>query len=851
MRSHPPVQPGLNSRRGAGTRPRTGSAGFTLIELLIALVLSSLMFSAMIVVFQTQTRVNTVEQDVVEIQQNARVGLNALSQDIRQAGYFVDQFNRQPIWLDAAPYQMVFNANLSDQFVSMHRDSAVPLSDGSMYQPGDWDTAPQNENLPTFLDRYLNESETIRLTLDRTYDGQITSADRQEGTPNPHVYTLTKEVNGNPPSILAYNVRGPDAFPNGEQPQPLFSYWGTFASSDSLSLWGDSDGNGRLSPSEITALTPVPRADLPDIRQVDVNINVETSRPDRDHVGIGSAAGAPNHYRSYNLRSRVRARNVGINPMGLVLCGDPPASPLNPVGYDTPYDRGGSITLEWDSSPDEYSGESDVVYYTVYRRLGSGDYEVVGNVQALGVDTTYVMVDDGDIDNFNAPVDGEGYYYYLAAWDCAPQESNPSEVIGPIVSLPNGPAPPTITDAWDTPCDAGADITLLFSRSPQDDGSGTGVSSYVVYRGTTADSSVVSKVLVDTVAATGAASYEYHDNDPNAAGLPPEDDQPYYYILRAVQGGVASSNSNEWGPVWSDEGLSAPRLTAVDDKPGDDGTALILTWRRSASEDCSPAPTEYRIYRRPKGSTTWTAIDNVPVAFQPTYTYEDDNGGAGLVNGTTYEYEVHVRTSGSAEASNIMEGTPRDNPPVGAPTNLVAEDVPCDADGDIQVSWARSPDDGAGAYTADEYRLYRKVEGGTYSLMRTFTATGATSYSWVDNDSTNGMHAPVVGNVYWYRVTAYDSDSSSESDPSNEDDALSDGSPGAPEITAAYDTYGGGNREIRVEWNASPDDGGCSDSVTRYHIYRTTTPGSYGDYIGTLNAADADNYVWNDNLDNS
>ncbi len=845
-----PVFTGSSTTRNGGRGTVLDQRGFTLVELLIALVLTSVMFSAMLVVFQTQTRINTVEADVIEAQQNARVAMTALAQDIRQSGYFVDQFNRQPIWLDAAPYQLVFNANLSDRFVAMHRDSAVPLSDGTMYKPGDFTSAPQEENLPSFLDRYLNESETIRLTLDNTYDGQITAADRQVGAANPNLYTLTKEINGNPPAVLGYNVRGPNPYPDGTLPTPMFEYWGTFTSPSVLELWGDTNGDGRLSSSEVTALTPVPVASLPEIRQVDVTIMVETNRPDRNFVGPGSTSSQNYPYRSYVLRQRIRARNVGINPTGLVLCGNRPDPPLNPVGYDTPYDQGGSITLEWDSSPDEYSGENDVQYYSVYRGI-SGEYEVIGQLQAMGVDTTYIFEDDGDIDNFNAPVDGTGYYYYMAAWDCAPQESIPSVVIGPIVSLPNGPAPPVITDAWDTPCDTGGDVTVQFTRSAQDDGTTSGVAWYLVYRGTVSDSTIISKVLVDTLAATGASIYHYHDTIGNAAGLPPVDGTSYWYVLRAEQGNVPSENSNEYGAVWSGSGLSAPRLLSVEDRPADDGTALILTWRRSASEDCSPSPTTYRIYRRVEGTTTWNAVTDVTVAFQNYYEYTDDDGGSGLINGTTYEYTIGVRTTGEEERSNIMAGTPRDNPPVAAPEHLVAEDVPCESDGDIRLTWQRSPDDGAGAYTADEYFVYRKVEGGTYSLIYTTAATGAASYAWTDADSTNPGYAPVLGFTYWYKVTAYDSDSSSESPPSNEDDALSDGSPGAPEITAAYDTYGAGSRQIRIEFTASVDDGGCADSVTQYRIFRTTSPGSYGTYIATVTATDAASYTYDDNMTNT
>jgi hypothetical protein len=136
--------------------------------------------------------------------------------------------------------------------------------------------------------------------------------------------------------------------------------------------------------------------------------------------------------------------------------------------------------------------------------------------------------------------------------------------------------------------------------------------------------------------------------------------------------------------------------------------------------------------------------------------------------------------------------------------------------------------------------------------VTTLTAIGAAEYRWVDNDSTNSYNPPVLGFRYWYYVTAYDNDTASESNPSNEDDALSDGSPGAPEITAGYDTYGGGSRAIRVEWLASDDDGGCSDSVTHYRIYRTSTPGSYGtNWVGSINANDSGSYSWTDNLANS
>ena len=826
--------------------------GFTIIELLVSLLLTSLMFSSMLVVFQAQNRINTVEADISETQQNARVAMAALNQDIRQAGYFVDQFNRQPIWLDAAPYQLIFNANISDQFVAMHRDSAVPLSDGTMYNQGDYTDPPHEENLPGFLDRYLNESETIRLTLDTNYDGLITSADLQEGATNPNIFVLVKEINGNPPAILAYNVRGPRPYADGTMPAPMFKYWGTFVTDNVLNMWGDSNADGELSTTEVAALTPVTVAQLPNIRQVDVDMLIEGGRPDNRYVGTGSTESRPNQYRSYRLRGRIRARNVGINPSGLVLCGNAPAAPVNPIVIDTPSDQGGSITIRWNSSLDEYSNEMDVQYYTIYRRLGMGEFEVIGQIQGMGVNTTYEFEDDGDIDNFNSPSNGLEYYYYVAAWDCAPQESIPSTLAGPVISVANGPPPPTIEDAWDTQCDSGRDITVKFTKSAQDDGTSEGVHSYKIYRGTVYDSTIVSKILVHLMSADASPIYQWNDDEDNTSGLPPDNDVSYYYIIRAVRDTVESVNSNEFGAVWSTEGLSAPLSLAGIDRPGDNGEALILTWRKSYSEDCTdPGSNQYKIYRRVKGTVAWSHISNVLGTNLEFYELEDDNNGSGLTAGTTYEYIVAVTNGSETEESNIVEGTPLANPPMAPPTNLVAVDLPCDSDGDIQLTWYASPDDGAGTFAVDEYWIYRKIGGGVYNLMFSVTATGAATYDVTDSEVLNAGYAPVLGNTYWYKVTAYDIEETSQSDPTNEDDAISDGTPGAPAITAAYDVVGSGSREIRVEFDASADDGGCSDSVFWYHIYRSTTPGVYGTYVGQLSASDLSSYTYMDNSVNS
>jgi len=61
--------------------------GFTLIELLIAMVVASIVMTAIFSVYRSQTRTYRTQQLVVQMQQNMRAALYLLESDIRMAGY--------------------------------------------------------------------------------------------------------------------------------------------------------------------------------------------------------------------------------------------------------------------------------------------------------------------------------------------------------------------------------------------------------------------------------------------------------------------------------------------------------------------------------------------------------------------------------------------------------------------------------------------------------------------------------------------------------------------------------------------------------------------------------------------
>ena len=66
---------------------RLNRKGFTLIELLVAMVRSFIIIGAVYGTFTSQQKTYTVQDQVAEAQQNARMAMNILMRDIRMAGY--------------------------------------------------------------------------------------------------------------------------------------------------------------------------------------------------------------------------------------------------------------------------------------------------------------------------------------------------------------------------------------------------------------------------------------------------------------------------------------------------------------------------------------------------------------------------------------------------------------------------------------------------------------------------------------------------------------------------------------------------------------------------------------------
>jgi type II secretory pathway pseudopilin PulG len=804
----------MSSRDRAALR-----GGFTLIELMIGTLITSIVLVVSFQLLVGERRSSEARRQEMSAQQNLRVVVEQLNQDIRMSGFGIDEFNNQPGIVDAGPFQIIFNADISSGVggdPAMDVGLQIKLSDGTAYSPGNF----PGENIGT-LPHYNGGAETVVLGLDSNYDGQIDSDDMYDLSQNPLDYALYRSINGIRSERVAYGMRGPDAYPDGFLPQPIFKYWGNFAGGSVISLWGDTNDDGDLDQGELAGLTPLAVGSLDNILYVDLDIVAFTGSEVTRTGHLHGTAQNPFNYFEVGATTRIRPRNVGVNPANLSACGAPPARPTGVWAQDTPADAGSSISIYFTASTDENGGEEDVTHYFIYRKEQGGVWGgALAQVPAAGLATYSYANDLHTPDDANIPIDGINYYYAVTAWDCKPQESNPSAQAGPVSCSPNGSQPPVLVSVFDTPCDSGEDITVLFDQSP-DEGGGL-VSGYRIYRGPVGGD-FLSKTLIGFVATTGSPSYTYHDNlANNIAGAPPVDGTDYWFTVRAVNDTIVSVDSNELGPVACHNGLSAAQLVSVNDVPFDDGTRLQISWLRSESETCFPnIVTGYELQCKGPMDDDFLDVGFYVISGDPAYMVED----SGLIPGQPYTYRVVTKSASEALPGNELVGIPTNNNDLLPPTNVVAAPVQCDASGSIVISWDRSYHDN-GSGDVEFYRIWRRVQGaGAWGELDRVVALGFESYEF--NDDGTSPSPPVIGSSYEYVITAFNETHGNESGYSQMAGCTSSSVPGSPYLYYAIDTPNDTGNSITLKFRKSADDGDCTDSVTEYHVYRSQTWGAY------------------------
>ena len=216
---------------------------------------------------------------------------------------------------------------------------------------------------------------------------------------------------------------------------------------------------------------------------------------------------------------------------------------------------------------------------------------------------------------------------------------------------------------------------------------------------------------------------------------------------RAGNRDIYAQHVDAWGYLGAQ-----PRLVSVRDVSLDQGGSVLVRWNSSPLDSFPDyAISEYWVYRRDPGQTTWSLATAEPAQGLATYsrvtqTLQDSTGGSNLYS--SFKVEARGSVSGRFWASDVDSGYSVDNLAPPTPGAFTAQRV----GGITALHWAPSA-----APDLAEYRLYRSAEPGfvpgpgNFVVARTDTGytdpnAGATVYklSAVDAHGNESPYASLL-----------------------------------------------------------------------------------------------------------
>ncbi len=512
----------------------TGQAGFSFVEMLIAVALAAILVIVIYQIFIKYKDTVTVQEDVIDSQQSGRIALAKLKEDLMLIGRNAKVNEGQEMMIYAAPWELVFNGDITDEFGQPSNPITINYGPGNnlSYTTANW----ADNNTCETVHYYMHEPNVANEEKDYSYspyDREIRRAINDQVDP-------PVSSGESPSAVIGYGVRYDDgtsamAYDNGEHITPLFTYWGDFDLNPTTvdTLWGDTDANGRLSTAEISALltgnyswsytgpsgavsiTNIPAGaillianggaytndeDLDGDNLLDpgedynrngkLDHNILASVIHRIELNITTIAQNPDlkyhHPRDYNYRFRETWVNTAVEPRNLARtqvreCGEPPQAPGSVLVACQDCGRGISVT--WNRSPDDGVGDNDVLWYEIYRRAapeggGTGDWVYLTMVPADGA-TSYNWLDANIIA-------GRAHQYQIYAVDCGDGRSTGTLSNSVTCAAPLATAPDSnYFYAYDTPQatpGSTGSITLVWQASLDGGVPDEDVTEYWIYR---------------------------------------------------------------------------------------------------------------------------------------------------------------------------------------------------------------------------------------------------------------------------------------------------------------------------------------------------------------------------------
>lgn len=375
--------------------------GITLLELLIAMTIFLIALAAIMKALGSQSGGFRRGEDEMSILQNLRYGVDALEQEIRLAG--ANSASTQPTVVYAGSSALAINAdivsNTPGDISAVYIDPDAPDGEVSAWALASATTVPGSS--PSFTyplsDFVTSPAETIMFWF--IADGNTTRTDD---------YLLMRQVNARPPETLMRNVLAPAVgnffryyylnVPVSGDPtvDTLPTAWGSLT--HSAAQHGVVPDTGALA-----------RIDL--LRAIEVRYRVTNGRSGTDERIRSSTALLP-------------MPNAGVKK--LQTCGDFPIFGQVVSALWSPLLTPPAINVTWAASVDETAGESDVIRYVIWRRIGAagswGD-----PMASIPSGSPPYAFKDPDV------VPATSYQYAVSAQDCTPSLSSKSTSVLVVV----------------------------------------------------------------------------------------------------------------------------------------------------------------------------------------------------------------------------------------------------------------------------------------------------------------------------------------------------------------------------------------------------------------------------------
>ena len=156
---------------------RNNESGFTLIELLIAMTIGLIILTALSSTFLMQRKIYDIQEQVVEMVQNARAAMDMMTREIRMAGYDPTGAGFDGITYDAD--QLQIQANIDDDEDIINTDGSYDDNENITYayydensaypyqikrKTGNGDFISFAENIQSFTFVYLKADGVTEVT---------------------------------------------------------------------------------------------------------------------------------------------------------------------------------------------------------------------------------------------------------------------------------------------------------------------------------------------------------------------------------------------------------------------------------------------------------------------------------------------------------------------------------------------------------------------------------------------------------------------------------------------------------------------------------------------------------------